>query len=95
MSIIDKIKENSYEGSNKKFNELKKSFLEMSQIKSEFDMEKLTAQKNGNFPAHNYHFLSRQYSLTLGEVRRMYLDKEEKIRDVEELKELEKQMLKK
>lgn len=86
MSIIDKIKEQSYEGSNKKFNELKKSFLEMSQIKSEFDMEKLTAKKNGNFPAHNYHFLMRQYSLTLGEVRRMYLDKEEKIRLIEDYK---------
>jgi len=89
MSIIDKIKQQSYEGSNKKFNELKKSFLEMSQIKSEFDMEKLTGKKNGNFVAHNYHFLIRQYSLTLGEVRRMYLDKEEKIRQIEDLKKME------
>jgi len=59
-----------------KFNELKKQFIEMGQLKSDFDIEKFTVKKEGNFIAHNFHFLMRQYSLTLSELRRMLLEKE-------------------
>ena len=43
-----------------KYNELKKQFLEMSQLKSDFDIEKFTVKKEGHFIAHNFHFLMRQ-----------------------------------
>ena len=60
--------------------ELAQQFMEMGQLKSEFDMEKFTVKKEGNFIAHEFHFLMRQYHLALYETKRMLLDKEEKRR---------------
>lgn len=68
-----------------KFSELKTEFLEMGRLKSDFDIEKFTVKKEGNFIAHNYHFLLRQYSLAMYEAKRMYLDKEEKVRLIKDL----------
>lgn len=79
---------NTYEHNNKKFNELKDQFIEMSQLKSNFDIEKFTVKKEGNFIAHNFHFLMRQYSLALSELRRMTIEKEEKERMILENQEL-------
>jgi hypothetical protein len=89
MNTIELLKKNSYKYANDKFNELKDTFLEMSVIKSEFDIEKLSIKRQGNFIAHNYHFLIRQYSLAMSELRRVILDKEEKMRKLDELKELQ------
>jgi len=69
------------------FNELKSQFLEMGQLKSNFDIEKFTVKREGNFIAHNFHFLMRQYSLALFEYKRLILDREEKIRQIKELEE--------
>lgn len=66
-----------------KYNELKEQFIDMSQLKSDFDIEKFTIKKEGNFIAHSFHFLMRQYSLTLSELRRFMLDRDEKLRDIE------------
>ena len=63
---------------------IKEQFIEMGQLKSEFDIEKFTIKKEGNFIAHNFHFLLRQYHLALYEARRMLLDKEEKLRKLNE-----------
>ena len=60
--------------------ELTPQFVNMGQLKSEFDMEKFTVKKEGNFIAHEFHFLMRQYHLALYETKRMLLDKEEKRR---------------
>ena len=76
----------SIEYPEKKYNELKEQFLEMAQLKSDFDMEKFTVKKEGHFIAHNFHFLMRQYSLALSELRRMNIDKREKLRIIESLK---------
>jgi len=58
------------------FRELKGQFEEMGQLKSNFDIEKFTIKKEGNFIAHQFHFLMRQYSLTLSEAKRMWIDRE-------------------
>jgi hypothetical protein len=68
---------NIFKHVDKKFNELKDQFIEMSQLKSDFDIEKFTIRKEGNFIAHMFHFLMRQYSLTLSELRRMLIEKKE------------------
>ena len=60
--------------------ELQDQFIEMGQLKSDFDTEKFTIKKEGNFLCHNFHFLMRQYSLTVTEMRRMLLEREEKRR---------------
>ena len=60
--------------------ELQEQFIEMGQLKSDFDVEKFTVKKEGNFLCHNFHFLMRQYSLTVTEMRRMLLEREEKRR---------------
>ena len=80
----------SYSHLEEKFDELKSQFLEMGQLKSEFDIEKFTVKREGNFIAHNFHFLMRQYSLTLYEYKRLLLDREELTRQIDELKELYK-----
>jgi len=67
-----------------KFNELKNQFIEMGQLKSNFDIEKFTIKKEGNFIAHNFHFLMRQYHLALYEAKRMLLDKEEKLKKLKD-----------
>lgn len=64
--------------------ELKDQFIEMAQLKSDFDIEKFTVRKEGSFIAHNFHFLMRQYSLALQEMKKMLLEKEHKRRKVEE-----------
>ncbi len=83
-SMIDFIKSISLKGVDEKFNNLKNQFIEMGQLKSEFDIEKFTIRKEGNFIAHNFHFLMRQYQFALFELRRMLLDKEEKTRRLNE-----------
>jgi hypothetical protein len=81
---LDKLGLPSVKYPEEKFNELKEQFLEMSQLKSDFDIEKFTVKKEGNFIAHNFHFLMRQYSLTLFELRRFVLERDEKLREIEE-----------
>lgn len=83
--FIKKLGIPSIEHPDKKYNELKEQFLEMSQIKSDFDIEKFTVKKEGHFIAHNFHFLMRQYSLALSELRRMNIDRKEKLRNIEKL----------
>jgi len=80
-----------YNEINAKFQELKSEFIEMGRLKSDFDIEKFTVKKEGNFIAHNYHFLMRQYSLAMYEAKRMYLDKEEKLREIEKLNKEKKE----
>jgi len=82
--MIEKIKKISLKYIDEKFNELKNQFIEMGQLKSNFNIEKFTIKKEGNFIAHNFHFLMRQYHLALYESRRMLLDKEEKTRKLKE-----------
>jgi len=74
--FLEKYGFKTYESQNEKFNELKEQFMEMGQLKSDFDIEKFTVKKEGNFIAHNFHFLMRQYVLALSELRRMLLEKE-------------------
>lgn len=90
MEMVDVLKKISLKYIDEKANELKEQFIEMGQLKSEFDIEKFTIKKEGNFIAHNFHFLMRQYSLSLYEARRMLLDKEEKLRDLKKYEEKEK-----
>ena len=71
-----------------KITELTTQFIEMGQLKSEFDMEKFTVKKEGNFIAHEFHFLMRQYHLALYETRRLLIDKEEKTRLIAEYQEI-------
>lgn len=88
MTIKEMLEElgfNTYKHADEKFNELKEQFMEMSQLKSDFDIEKFTVKKEGNFIAHNFHFLMRQYSLALGELKRMLIEKEGIERDLENL----------
>ena len=87
--MIELIKKISLKYVNEKFNELKSQFIEMGQLKSNFDIEKFTIKKEGNFIAHNFHFLMRQYHLALYEAKRMLLDKEEKTRRLEEYRNME------
>ncbi len=68
--------------------ELQEQFIEMGQLKSDFDIEKFTVKKEGNFLSHNFHFLMRQYSLTLTELRRMLLEREEKRRTAEKYQKM-------
>lgn len=70
----------------KKYDELRDQFLEMGQLKSDFDIEKFTIKREGYFIAHQFHFLIRQYSLTLIETRRMLIEKEDLMRRIQELK---------
>lgn len=84
---------NTFKHADEKFNELKDQFIEMAQLKSDFDIEKFTVKKEGNFIAHEFHFLMRQYSLTLSELRRMLIEKEETERKLVELKEMTEQKI--
>jgi len=65
-----------------KYGELKAQFIEMGQLKSDFDIEKFTVMSKGRFPAHQFHMLMRQYSLALYEMRRLALDREEHLRKI-------------
>ena len=93
-SVNDEVSDIVLNGSSKDQNtedlleELQQQFIEMGQLKSDFDIEKFTIRKEGNFLAHNFHFLMRQYSLTLTELRRMLLDREEHRRYVEKYQKL-------
>ena len=87
--MIDMLKKISLKYVDEKFNELKNQFIEMGQLKSDFDIEKFTIKKEGNFIAHNFHFLMRQYHLALYEARRMLLNKEEKLRKLKEYEDKE------
>jgi len=94
--IIDELERfgfHTYKHASEKFNELKAQFIEMSQLKSDFDIEKFTVKKEGNFIAHNFHFLMRQYSLALSESRRMLIEKEEIERKIEEYKDKGKEKI--
>ena len=85
--ILEKLGIFTLEYVDEEFNKLKDDFIEMAQLKSDFDIEKFTVKRQGNFIAHNFHFLMRQYSLTLGEVRRMLIQKKEYERLIIELNE--------
>jgi hypothetical protein len=80
--LKDKINIPSIESADAKFQELKEQFIEMGQLKSDFDIEKFTVRKEGTMVAHNFHFLMRQYVLAQYEMRRMLLEKEEKLRTI-------------
>ncbi len=90
MGLVDKLKEKfntpAVEYGNQ-YDELKEQFLEMAQLKSNFAMEKFTVATEGPFPAHQFHFLMRQYSLAMHEVRRVTLDREERLRKIQELED--------
>lgn len=89
MKINDLLKEigiPSLESANYKFNELKEQFIEMGQLKSDFDIEKYTVMKQGKFIAHQFHFLMRQYVFAQSEMRRMLIEKERKQRKIKKLK---------
>lgn len=58
---------------------------EMAQLKSDFDCDQLTRGTKGPFLAHQFHFVMRQYSLALYELRRMLIDKERHQRTIERL----------
>jgi len=68
---------------NEFLDELQGQFIEMGQLKSDFDTEKFSIMQEGNFLCHQFHFLMRQYSLTLTELRRMLLNIEEKKRQID------------
>lgn len=72
---------------------IRKDALEMGVLKSEFDIEKFTVRKEGNFIAHNFHFLMRQYSLAMYELKRLLLDVEENDRKIAEYGELDDPMV--
>jgi len=76
-----------YNEYNKLFAELRSDFLEMAQLKSRFDTEKFSVKKEGNYIAHQFHFLIRQYSLTLSELKRMYIDLARKERELVRIEE--------
>tara|TARA_Y100000593_G_C4295696_1_gene330591 strand:+ start:1393 stop:2016 length:624 start_codon:yes stop_codon:yes gene_type:complete len=59
--------------------------LEMGQLKSDFDADKFTRAKEGPFIAHQFHFVMRQYSLALYELRRMLVQRERHRRRLLEL----------
>tara|TARA_R100000008_G_scaffold16408_1_gene8078 strand:+ start:5851 stop:6684 length:834 start_codon:yes stop_codon:yes gene_type:complete len=92
--LNDKIKKIAFNGTSEEtdtsdfLDELQEQFIEMGQLKSDFDVEKFTVKKEGNFLAHNFHFLMRQYSLTLTELRRMILLREEMSRYVKKYQKL-------
>jgi len=71
---------------NKKLKELKEVFMEMSPVKSEFDILNFTLAKEGPFIAHQYHFIIKQYSVAYSELKRLFLDKLEEERNLEKLK---------
>lgn len=81
---LTKFKIPSFEYANKQFQEIKEQFIEMAQLKSDFDIEKFTVRKEGNFLAHNFHFLMRQYSLTLNELRTFLIEVEHTKRQIKE-----------
>ena len=86
--LKEKFNTPSIETYDKQFNELKEQFIEMGQLKSDFDIEKFTIKRQGNFIAHNFHFLMRQYVLALSEARRMLIERDGKLRKLEELNRL-------
>ena len=79
---------NTVTGVSQQLAELRRDCLEMAQLKSNFDIEKFTVRKEGNFIAHNFHFLMRQYSLALHELRRMLIEKEKNSRRIAEFEAL-------
>ena len=51
--IFEKFSELKIEDVNKKYETLRKQFREMAVLKSDFDIEKFTVKREGNFIAHN------------------------------------------
>ena len=92
--LNDKVMKMAFNGTSEEtdtndfLDELQDQFIEMGQLKSDFDVEKFTVRKEGNFLAHNFHFLMRQYSITLTELRRMILNREEMSRYVKKFQKL-------
>jgi len=66
--------------------DIKDDSYEMCQLKSDFDIEKYTCMTRGPFIAHVFHFLMRQYYLTVGENTRHVIDCEEMRREITRLK---------
>ena len=81
------MKELTYEEAKAQWEKLLPEFLEMGQLKSDFDMEKFTIAREGPFIAHCFHMLMRQYVFALSESMRMNIDIERKRRKIARLKE--------
>ena len=65
-----------------RLDEIRSDMLEMAQLKSDFDCDKFTRAKEGPFLAHQFHFIMRQYSLALYELRRMLIEAEKHRRTI-------------
>jgi len=91
-TLLDDLKEKleipSFLYEDNTLDEARESMIEMARIKSDFDIEKFTVRKEGNFIAHNFHFLMRQYSLTMGETKRILIDREEKVRRIKDFEKM-------
>jgi len=66
--------------------DIHEQLVEMGQIKTQFDIEKFTVGKEGDFVASQFHFLMRQYRFAVQETRRILVDYEKAQREVEFLK---------
>ena len=75
---------------NERISDLKDQFIEMAQLKSNFDIEKFTVKREGHFVAHGFHFLMRQYHLALYEMRRMLYDREALLRKLAKYRRMER-----
>tara|TARA_Y100000361_G_C11154578_1_gene343259 strand:- start:201 stop:1046 length:846 start_codon:yes stop_codon:yes gene_type:complete len=63
----------------------RQDMLEMAQLKSDLDCDQFTRGKQGPFLAHQFHFIMRQYTFALHELRRMMIDNERRKRRKQEL----------
>ncbi len=76
---------NSLQEVSSKWQELKSSFLEMSRIKSDFDILKFTLDKEWPFIAHQWHFIAKQYMICLSEIKKEYIEIERQKRKITRL----------
>jgi hypothetical protein len=83
ITKLEEIRE-SHQG---QLEDLYSQFIEMGQLKSDFDVEKFTVMKEGQFIAHNFHFMMRQYVFSLSESIRFCTDIEESSRLIKEYEE--------
>ena len=82
---------NSLQEVSNKWQELKSDFLEMSRIKSDFDILKFTLDKEWPFIAHQWHFIAKQYMICLSEIKKEYIEIERQKRKIVRLDEWKKQ----
>ena len=74
---------NDIQTSKDKFDWLLKAFEEMARIKTDFDILKFTMDKVWPFIAHQWHFVARQYNLTLWELHRFYKEVEQDTKTID------------